>query len=602
MFRELLYALLVLLASYILQKAIFGGGPTILTPSSLQESYDFIVVGAGSAGSVLASRLSEDPSKSVLLLEAGGEETEVFYSHIAGAASKMGTTKFNWLFKTEPQTSCCSGLVNNQQNYPRGKVLGGTSVINWMCYVRGHPIDFDRWSELGNPGWSYAEVLPYFNKAQTIRIPRLKGSKTHGHNGPLNIIEAKPTEPGNAFLTGAHELGYKDIEDPTLADAGGFGLAQFFIHKGVRQSTVRQYLRPAMVRKNLHVVARAFVTKILFDINDVQEPKAVGIEYLFGNHKFKAHAKREVILSAGSVISPQLLMLSGIGPAAHLKEHGIPVIVDSPAVGQNLDDHLAVYVLYSLNVTQATDYENRYDIQNLLKTIPQYVFYGSGPLAQPEIEHLGYFHSGLNTKHPGPDIQIYVNKDHGINPPEVLNYKLGTFEATVGHIPANMSSMTFQSTLLHPHSIGQIRLRTNNPMDQPIIEPNYFNNEIDAKVLGIGLRIVMNIMETKAMSKYSPKLMESPMPGCEHTKFLSDEYLECISRNRSFALYHPVGTCRMGPKGQNSVVDHTLKVHGVNNLRVVDASIFPEQTSGNTNAPVIMIAEKAADLILNTYR
>jgi len=338
---------------------------------------------------------------------------------------------------------------------------------------------------------------------------------------------------------------------------------------------------------------------VLFANLDGQEPKAVGVEYLFGKKKYSARSKRDVIISAGSVISPQLLMLSGIGPAAHLKEHGVPVVLDSPAVGENLDDHLALYVLYSLNVTQATEYENRYDFVNLLKSIPQYAIYGTGPFAEPEIEHLGYFHSGLNKKHPGPDIQIYVNKDHGINPPEVLNYKLDTFKATVGHIPHNMSSMVFQPTLLHPHSIGNIRLRTNNPLDHPIIEPNYFNNEIDAKILRVGLRIVMDIMNSKAMAKYSPKLMESPMPGCEHTKFLSDDYLECISKNRAWALYHPVGTCRMGPKGHNSVVDHKLKVHGVQNLRVVDASIFPEQTSGNTNAPVIMIAEKAADMILH---
>lgn len=577
----------------------FFSGPKPLGPERVKSGYDYIVVGAGSAGCVVAARLSEDLTKSVLLLEAGGEENTPFYTHVPGAAPYLARTVFDWRFTTERQKESSHAMVRQQGYWPRGKGLGGSSILNWMVYVRGHQEDFDRWEELGNPGWSYKDVLPYFNKAETVEIDEFKNSEFHGHSGPLHISHARNTEPGVAFMRAAKEMGYSDVVEGNGRETGGFAKFQFFAYKGVRQSVAKRYLRPAMVRKNLHVVTNAHVTKILFKTENGRII-ANGVEYSHLGKLHQVKAEKEVIVSGGSVMSPQLLLLSGIGPADHLQQHNIKVVVDSPNVGKNLDDHFAVHLVYSLNVTEASEYEKVFSYYNLLTTIPQYILFGSGPWSAPPMELVGFFKSGLKAKHKGPDLEQFVIPGLSApHPVHYLNYKqeiIDSFEI----VPMNRSTLTLLSCLLHPHNVsGEIRLRSNNPFDHPLIDPKYFHNDKDDKILAAGLRQFINIMKTKAMAHYDPKLTEKPMPGCKHLEFLSDEYLACISKRRAYTLYHPIGTCRMGKDISTSVVDHQLKVHGIDGLRVVDASVFPDHTSGNTNAPTIMVAEKAADMILN---
>lgn len=596
MLKTILFALFIGFIAFQLQNILFGEKLTI-EPENLYDSYDYIIIGAGSAGSVVATRLSEDQTKTVLLLEAGGEETTPIYSHIPAAAPYLARSIYDWVYKTEPQTHGCQAMDNRESYWPRGKGLGGTSVLNWMCYVRGHPADFDHWADLGNPGWSYKDVLPYFIKAETTEVEEFKNSSIHGHTGPLHISKGYTSESCALLLKAAQEMGLKDITDAIGHEIDGFTWLQYFIHNGKRQSVVRAYLRPAMrTRKNLHVMINAQVTKILFSkIND--HTTATGVQYSHAGNLHQVNAKKEIILSAGAVNSPQILMLSGVGPLAHLQEHSIPVVLDSPVVGKNLDDHLFVGITYSINATEDFDYDNYFAWSNLIKYIPQYVLFGTGPFSVPPLGLVGYFHSGLTTEHNGPDLQLYISPGnsapHRIN---FWNFK-ADLEELFDPIPANRSGINFIACLLHPHNLGEIRLRSNNAFEHPLIDPQYMNNDKDYKIIAAGLRKLIDLMETKTMSKYDPKLMEKPMPGCDHLEFLSDEYLACISQHRAATLYHPIGTCRMGPNKENSVVDANLKVHGINGLRIVDASIFPAQTSGNTNAPTIMVAEKAAELI-----
>lgn len=598
MIKRLLIGIVLGYVAYQLQNIIFGTRQTI-HPDRMNASYHYIIIGAGSAGSVVASRLSEDPTKSVLLLEAGEEETSIFYSHIPGATPYLARTVYDWAFKTEPQTQGCHAMDNRQSYWPRGRGLGGTSVLNWMVYVRGNPADFDRWEELGNPGWSYKDVLPYFMRAETTEVEDLKNSPIHGHTGPLHISQARKTFVGEAFLSAAAELGIEEGIDCCGIEVGKFSRFQYFAHNGIRQSVVRKYLRPAMHRPNLHVITNAVVTKILFTSKS-DTVKATGVQFDYFGKVYKVQTLNEVILSAGSVKSPHILMLSGVGPLEELKHHNIPVVVNSPAVGRNLDDHLALHFFYSVNISHEFDYELKFTPKNLIKSIPQYLFSGTGPFAQPPLEMGAFFKTGLTTKHNGPDLQLFVSPcasaGHAV---DYLNYKQEIVDIFNSTTTEDRTMMTFLLCLLHPHNVGEIRLRSNDPFDHPSINPMYFHNDKDDKILAEGLKMIMAFMSTTSMAKYDPQLMEKPMPGCNHLKFLSDKYLLCIAKHRAYTLYHPIGTCRMGSDKTTSVVDSHLRVHGVKGLRVVDASVFPDQTSGNTNAPTIMVAEKASDIIKN---
>lgn len=573
----------------------FPDNSQTLIPDQLEKSYDYIVVGAGSAGAVVAARLSEDSSKTVLVVEAGGEETDPFFSHVPGAVHYMVQSPFDWGYKTTSQQYGCSAMKNKQMPWPKGKGLGGSSVVNWMIYTRGHPTDFDRWEELGNKGWSYKDVLPYFNKAETSRVDKHQNSEYHGHSGPLNIGPARPTKSGKLMLEAVKELGYPIIDESDGRVTDGFASMQYFANNGIRQSVMKRYLRPAMSRSNLHVLPKAHVTKILLDKTN-NEVVARGVEYIHSGKLHKVKANREVIVSGGTAASPQILMLSGIGPAEHLRQHNIPVVVDSPNVGQNLDDHVTIHLVYSINVSNANDYERLFTTTKLLKYLPEYLTHGSGPLSTPSFEFDGFFYSGL-AKHKGPDIQLYILP--GISHPPVvnnLNYREEVLQ-TIKPTPPDRSSVTLLVCGNHLESRGEVLLQSTNIFDHPIINPNYFKAEVDAKMLGIGLMKLKKLMETEAMKKYDPQLMQGPLPGCEKHKFLSEEYMQCLARESAYTLYHVASTCKMGKDIKSGVVDQRLRVHGVRNLRVADASVFPDHTSGNTNAPTIMVGEKAADLI-----
>ncbi len=517
--------------------------------------YDYVIVGAGSAGCVLASRLSEDPNVSVLLLEAGGPDNKQEI-HIPAAFSKLFKTPFDWNYETEPQPH----LKNRKLYWPRGKMLGGSSSMNAMMYIRGNRHDFDEWGELGNPGWAFADVLPYFKKAEHYERG---GSDYTGGSGPLNVAALRSMNPlTRVFMDAAVEAGLPRTDDFNGRTQEGVSATLVTQKGGQRNSTAVAYLRPAMKRPNLTVQTQAQAAKVL-----VEGKRAVGVAYLRGGAREEARANREVILCGGAVNSPQLLLLSGIGPADHLKALGIEVVADLPGVGQNLQDHLATGVMY--HCTQPITLASAEKLGNILN----FLLFKKGPLTSNVAESAAFLKTRPDLM--VPDIELIFAPsfflEHGFaNPP--------------GH------GFTIGVVLLHPESKGSLTLRSTNPTDPPVIQPNYLASENDVKVMVEGLRRARQIGQAKAFDAYRGKEF---MPGEEAQ---SDADLEEFLRTRAETLYHPVGTCKMGEDAL-AVVDADLRVRGVEGLRVVDASVMPTIISGHTNAPTIMIAEKAADLI-----
>ena len=520
--------------------------------------YDYVIVGAGSAGCVLANRLTEDPATTVLLLEAGGPD-EAQEIHIPAAFSSLFKTPLDWAYETEEQPH----LNNRKMYWPRGKVLGGSSSINAMIYMRGNRRDYDHWRELGNEGWSFSEVLPYFKKAENAERG---ASEYHGTGGPLNVTDHRTLNPlSHAFVAGGVEAGLPRKNDFNGAEQDGVGYYQVTQKGGLRHSAAVGYIHPILSRPNLTLQTQALVTNILFD-----GTRAVGVAYVQNGEKQQANANKEVILSGGAINSPQLLMLSGIGPANHLKELGIPVVADLPGVGQNLQDHPAIVVLYAS--TQPISLAHAQEPKHL----QDFVENKKGPLTSNVAEGGAFVRTQADL--PMPDIQYhfapvyYLN--HGFTVPEGDGYTIGP-------------------TLLHPKSRGYIALRSTNPAEAPIIQPNYFADESDMKALVEGVKIARKIGETQAFAPFRDK---ETHPG---PQVQSDEEITEYIRTTVESLYHPVGTCKMGNDAM-AVVDAHLRVHGVEGLRVIDASIMPTVVGGNTNAPTIMIAEKAADMIKGT--
>jgi choline dehydrogenase len=519
------------------------------------SAYDYIVVGAGSAGCVLAARLSENSSVSVLLLEAGGADTakEV---HIPAAFSKLYKTSVDWNYSTEPEPF----LHNRQLYWPRGKMLGGSSSMNAMIYVRGNSLDYDHWAALGNEGWSFADVLPYFKKSE---MQQRGASEYHGTSGPLCVSDLRSVnELTRAFLAAVEELGMPVNSDFNGARQEGAGLYQVTQKNGRRHSAADAYLRPARTRKNLTVMTQARASCLLFE-----NRRGVGIEYLCDGRKHTARADREVILSGGSINSPQLLLLSGIGPADELKRAGIQTIHDLPGVGKNLQDHPMVSVGYLCTkpITMAT----AESIPNLLR----YFLTKTGPLVS-NVAEAGIF---LRTRAELqiPDLQLlfgpayYVN--HGLN-------------------PRRDHCFGFGPTLISPESRGSITLKSANPLDPPGIRANYLSTGEDMRVMVEGVKLSRQLAHSQSFALYRGEELH---PGSE---VQSDDAITEFIRAEAQTLYHPVGTCKMG-NDVMAVVDARLRVHGAEGLRVVDASVMPRIVAGNTNAATIMIAEKAADMI-----
>jgi choline dehydrogenase len=517
--------------------------------------YDYIIIGAGSAGCVLANRLTEDAQIRVLLLEAGGPDSKQEI-HIPLAFAKLFQTSCDWSFFTEPEPH-----VDNRKLYwPRGKVLGGSSSINAMIYIRGNHKDYDQWRDLGNPGWGFSDVLPYFKKAENQeRGP----SYYHGVGGPLNVSDHRCLNPlSEAFVQAAEETGFPHNQDFNGDAQEGFGFYQVTQKRGKRHSAAVGYLHPAMARPNLTVRTNVHVSGIIFD-----GKRAYGVNFLEDGETIQAHVEREIILSAGAIGSPHLLMMSGIGPADQLRQFGVPVMCDLPGVGENLQDHPAVPVAYEC--TQPVSMASAENLANLLR----YILFKQGPLTSNVAEAGGFVKTSLAGA--TPDVQFHFGPAYFINH---------------GLTPIKEHGFTSGPTLVRPRSVGHLSLRSNNPLDAPRIFANYFSDPHDLDVAVEGIKLTRMIFQAKAFAQYRGR---ETYPGDHAT---SDQALRDHIAKMTETLYHPTGTCKMG-KDASSVVDSELRVHGVEGLRVIDASIMPTVPGGNTNAPTIMIAEKAADLI-----
>jgi choline dehydrogenase len=522
--------------------------------------YDYIVVGAGSAGCVVANRLSEDGRAKVLLLEAGGRDASPHIHMPAGIIKLVDNDTYNWNYWTLPQPR-----MNGRKMYwPRGKTLGGSSSINAMVYIRGHRLDYEHWRQLGNAGWSYADVLPLFRKAENNE--RL-GDEFHGQGGPLNITDHIYRNPlSRVFVEAAAECGLAQNADFNGGEQDGAGFYQITQKAGKRWSAAAAYLHPALRRPNLTVVTKALTTRVLLD-----KGRAVGVEYRHGGKLEKAHAAAEVVLSGGAINSPQLLLLSGIGPADELGRVGIAPVHDLPGVGKNLQDHLDINVIHES--VQPITYDGLTRPLKQLKLGLQYLLLKDGP-ATSNVAEAGAF-ARTDAKAASPDIQFHFIPayviDHGRIKPE-------------GH------GITLHVCCLRPESRGELRLASADPAAPPAIDPNYLAGEADLKVLVAGIRRGREIMAAKA---FRPYLGAERFPGPDRQ---SDAEIADFIRAAAETEYHPVGTCKMGADPL-AVVDAELRVHGIAGLRVVDASIMPTLVSGNTNAPSIMIGEKGAAMI-----
>lgn len=524
--------------------------------------FDHVVIGGGSAGCVLAARLSEDPAVSVALIEAGPPDNSVLIHCPGGLAVLAKNGQANWAFATVPQP----GLNGRRGYQPRGKVLGGSSSVNAMIYARGQREDYDEWAAEGNPGWSHDDLLPYFKKAEHNE----RGADAwHGVGGPLNVMDLRsPNRIGPLFVEAAHQAGYPLNPDFNGARQEGVGMYQVTHKNGERFSAAKAYLAPHRGRANLHVITGAHVTRVLTDGR-----RAVGVEFRQGSALRQCKARREVIVSAGALQSPQLLMLSGIGPAAQLRRHGIAVVHDLPGVGANLHDHVDVVQVWNAPKVSDLFGLSPGGALRVLRAILQWRRERSGMLTTNFAEAGGFIRSRPEESRPDLQLHFVVAKlvDHGR-------------KTVFGH------GFSCHVCLLRPSSRGSLQLASADPMAAPLIDPNFLAERDDVDRLVRGFRLMRQILQQPALAALGGHESASSA-GAQ-----SDAEIEQFVRDHADTIYHPAGTCRMGP-GAMDVVDAQLRVKGMQGLRVVDASVMPRLVSGNTNAPTIAIAEKAADLI-----
>jgi choline dehydrogenase len=529
-------------------------------------TFDYVIVGAGTAGCVLANRLSADPKTSVLLLEAGGKDNWIWIHIPIGYLYTQNNPRTDWCFRTEPE----AGLNGRQLAYPRGRVLGGCSSINGMIYMRGQARDYDGWRQQGNRGWGWDDVLPYFKRSEDFSAG---ADEMHGSGGEWRIEEQRLSwEILDAFRDAAAEVGIPKITDFNRGDNEGCAYFQVTQRKGVRWSTAKAFLRPAQGRPNLTVLTGAQALGIVF-----KSRRAVGLRFVQDGREKLARAGREVLLASGAIGSPQLLQLSGVGPGALLQELGIPVVQAQDGVGANLQDHLQIRTVYKVRHTRTLN-ERANSLLGRARMGLEYALFRRGPLTMAPSQ-LGAF-AKSDPARETPDLEYHVQP-----------LSLDRFGDPLHPFPAFTASVCN----LRPESRGAVRIRSKEPLVAPAIAPNYLASEADRLVAAAAIRLTRRICAARALARFEP---EEFLPG---EAFVSDEQLAAAAGTIGTTIFHPVGTCKMG-QDSLAVVDDRLRVRGIEGLRVVDASIMPTITSGNTNAPTIMIAEKASDMITEDAR
>ena len=568
-----------------------------------RSEFDFIVVGSGSAGSVVAARVAE-AGHSVLLLEAGGPSNPL--QGVPSMTNFFRNSPYDYGYTSQKLRTGTGGILKGGlMPVPRGRSLGGSSMLNWMAYIRGHRGDYNEWAALKNPGWSYQDVFPHFRKSQAF-VGNVSNEHYHGHDGPLGVMQTRYIHPVNEILIDTfEEMGYPigDVNAEEAEDTGFFPKfqAQVFQENSVRRGTYKSFVEPILGKKKITVVTFATVTKILFSQRKVT--KAIGVEFERFGKKYTYLNKKEIAVCAGAVGSPQLLMVSGIGPKDHLSDLGIDVVADLP-VGGNLMDHLTVpyhYSTYSRSLTL--------DVFGVVNPYYwyQYLVHGGGPHADNGVGTVGFIHTPANKEVKRPDIQIHtvpfgIEHDYGVG----LADSLGVDTEKVMKLKQkylDRYSFTILPSLLRPKSRGTIRLASKNIHDAPIIDFNYLSHQRDVDTLVEGMKFAHNLIQTETFKKHGFQPHDPDDLMCGDYEPYSDPYWECYVKNWAGTLFHASGTCKMGPDTDlEAVVDHRLNVKGVSNLRVIDASIMPKVVGGNTNAATIMIGEKGAEMLLSNWR